>query len=86
MNRTIRTSELEDIVVAGINPRDHPDFSDAYIEEACWKDTGEPLTDEELELIDASDAFRRGVGYLGCLSDVAFTAFATLIRQRVCSG
>ncbi len=55
--RTIRTSELENIQVAGINPRDYPDFSDAYIEEACWRDTGEPLTDEELELIDESDAY-----------------------------
>ena len=54
--RTIRTSELENIQIAGINPRDYPDFSDAYIEEACWKSTGEPLTDEELELID-SDAY-----------------------------
>ena len=55
--RTIRTSELENIVVADINPRDYPDFSDAYIKEACWKFTGEPLTDEELELIDESDAY-----------------------------
>jgi len=57
MNRTIRTSELENIQVAGINPRDYPDFSDAYIEEACWKSTGEPLTDDELEMIDESDAY-----------------------------
>lgn len=57
MTRTISTSELEDIVVAGIDPRDYPDFSDAYIEEACWKSTGEPLSDEELELIDESDAY-----------------------------
>jgi hypothetical protein len=57
MPRTIRTSELENIVVANINPRDYPDFSDAYIEEACWRSTGEPLTDEELEMIDESDAY-----------------------------
>ena len=57
MNKTISTSELEGIRVAGINPRDYPDFSDAYIEEAFWKSTGEPLTDEELELIDESDAY-----------------------------
>ena len=55
--RTIRTSELENIVVADINPRDYPDFSDAYIEEACWKITSEPLSEEELELIDESDAY-----------------------------
>lgn len=57
MTRTIRTRELENIQVAGINPRDYPDFSDAYIEEACWRSTGEPLTDEELEMIDESDAY-----------------------------
>jgi hypothetical protein len=55
--KTIRTSDLENIVVADINPRDYPDFSDAYIEEACWKSTGEPLTDEELEMIDESDVY-----------------------------
>lgn len=43
--------------IAGINPRDYPDFCDALIEEACWKSTGEPLTDEELELIDESDDY-----------------------------
>jgi hypothetical protein len=57
MSRTISTSELENIVVAGINPRDYPDFCDAYIEEACWKATGEPLTDDELDLIDPDDAY-----------------------------
>ncbi len=43
--------------IADINPRDYPDFCDAYIEEACWKSTGEPLTDGELEMIDESDAY-----------------------------
>lgn len=57
MSRTIRTSELENIVVADINPRDYPDFSDAYIEEACWKSNGEPLTDEELDMISEEDAY-----------------------------
>jgi len=55
--RKIRTSELSDIVVADINPRDYPDFSDAYIEHACWGIDGEPLTDDELKLIDESDAY-----------------------------
>ena len=45
MSRTIRTKELENIAVAGITPRDYPDFCDAYNEEACWKSTGEALTD-----------------------------------------
>jgi len=45
------------IQIAGINPRDYPDFRDASIEEACSTSTGEPLTDEELDLIDESDAY-----------------------------
>jgi hypothetical protein len=57
MSRTIRTNELSDIIVAGINPRDYPDFSDAYIEFACWGVDGEPLTEEELEMIDPDDAY-----------------------------
>ena len=42
-------SNVTDIEVDGANPRDYPDFSDAYISYAVWKDTGEELTDEELE-------------------------------------
>lgn len=58
MSRTIRTSELSDIIVAGINPRDYPDFSDAYIESACWGVDGEPLTEEELAMIDPDDVYQ----------------------------
>lgn len=43
--------------IADINPRDYPDFSAAYIEEACWRSTGGPLTDDELEVIDETDAY-----------------------------
>lgn len=28
---------------------DHPDYCDAFIASADWKDTGEPLTEDELE-------------------------------------
>ena len=35
--------------IDGINTKDYPDFADAYLSAADWKDTGEPLTDEELE-------------------------------------
>ena len=44
-------------MIAGINPGDYSDFSDAYIEEACWKSTGVSLTDEELDFIDLDDAY-----------------------------
>lgn len=41
--------KIVDVSVQGIDMRDYPDFCDAYIEEAYWDDTGERLTDEELE-------------------------------------
>ncbi len=44
-----------DVVVAGIDPNDYPDFCDAYIESATWEDTGEPLTEEEIEQNFGSD-------------------------------
>lgn len=39
---------LVDIEVDGVNIRDYPDFVDAYISSAIWKDTGEKLTENEL--------------------------------------
>jgi len=41
--------EVVDLQLAGVDRRDYPDFCDAYIESAYWADTGEALTDEELE-------------------------------------
>ena len=35
--------------IAGINHKDYPDYVDAYIEFACYADTGEELTDSELD-------------------------------------
>ena len=37
-----------DLEVDGVDPRDYPDFSDAYFSNGCYED-GTPLTDEELE-------------------------------------
>lgn len=42
-NRTVVDIEIEDI-----DPRDYPDFCDAYVSHAVWEDTGVELTDEEL--------------------------------------
>ena len=42
--RTIVDIELEDV-----EGSDYPDFSDAWISSARWEDTGEPLSDPELE-------------------------------------
>lgn len=37
------------IILAGVDRRDHPDYADAYVASAVWNDTGEELSDEELE-------------------------------------
>ena len=43
---------VEDLEIDGVDPRDYPDFSDAYIASARWADTGEPLGDQELDLLN----------------------------------
>ena len=37
-----------DAGVENVDPRDYPDFCDAYFCYAIWEDTKEELTDEEL--------------------------------------
>ena len=44
LGRTITDVEVEDI-----DTKDAPDFCDAYISSARWEDTGELLSDPELE-------------------------------------
>ena len=48
-----------DVEVDGLDMKDYPDFVDAYISEAKFADTKQPLTDEQLgELQDQNpDAF-----------------------------
>lgn len=47
--------ELTDVRVAGVDPADHPDYCDAYVESAVWADSGTELSDEELEQLNDSD-------------------------------
>jgi len=42
--------KLEDIEIDGINPKDYPDFCDAFIESASYE--GRKLTEEELIWIE----------------------------------
>jgi hypothetical protein len=35
--------------IDGVHKWDYPDFCDAYFESAEYEDTGDPLTDKELE-------------------------------------
>ena len=51
----IDTSQVEDIEIDGINPRDYPDFCDAFILEASYK--GREMTDEELEALNEDSEF-----------------------------
>ena len=43
------TTLITDVEVEDIDNRDYPDFCDAFISSAVWKDTGKNLTDEELD-------------------------------------
>ena len=51
--------EIDDVQVDGIDPRDYPDFCDAYIESATLIDNGEPreATDAELDEINNDSDF-----------------------------
>jgi hypothetical protein len=44
---TLNGRKVIDIEVDGVDPRDYPDFSDAYFTYACYED-GTQLTDDEL--------------------------------------
>jgi hypothetical protein len=41
------------IEVDGVDPKDYPDFCDAYVSYACWKN-GQELTDLELDQLNDS--------------------------------
>lgn len=55
MQKKIPWDAAEDIEVAGVDPRDYPDFSDAYIESAVWADSGKPMSEDELEVLQDSN-------------------------------
>lgn len=55
MRTQIDFSKIEDVRVAGIDPRDAPDFSDAFIETCTYM--GRDATDEELDAINDDGDF-----------------------------
>jgi hypothetical protein len=65
MKREINVKLLQDVQVDGIDTRDYPDFCDAFIAYASWKDTGEDLTEEELN--DLNENYRDFV--YDCVND-----------------
>jgi hypothetical protein len=41
--------KVVDVEIEGADPRDYPDFCDAHFSYAVFEDTGEELTDREIE-------------------------------------
>ena len=50
-------SNITDIEIEGVDTSDYPDFCDAFIAGATWKDTGETLSDSEIEELNQHDDF-----------------------------
>ena len=46
---TINGREVVDIEITDVDPCDYPDFCDAYFCHARFADTGEALSDDEIE-------------------------------------
>jgi hypothetical protein len=49
---------LTAVTVQDIDFKDYPDFCDAFIESAVWEDTGEALTDDELDQVNEDGTLR----------------------------
>jgi len=45
------------VVDVDYNPKQYPEFEDSYIISATWIDTGEELTDEELDTLNEDTEF-----------------------------
>ena len=58
--REIDTSNICDVEVDGIDTSDYPDFCDAFISAATWKDTGEELNDSEIDALNNEHDFVYG--------------------------
>jgi hypothetical protein len=53
VKQAIKSTELANIEIEGINMSDAPDFVDAYVSYAEWADTGVALSEQELEALPA---------------------------------
>jgi hypothetical protein len=49
--------KIVDVELDGIDHRDAPDYCDTYITRAVWEDTGEDLTDSELDDLNGDRDF-----------------------------
>lgn len=57
MNTVTQKRKIVDVEVEGIDRRDAPDYVDAFISSATWDDTGEALTEAELEELNEDGDF-----------------------------
>jgi hypothetical protein len=55
---TFNGRRLTAVTVQDIDFKDYPDFCDAFIESAIWEDTGEDLTDDELDQVNEDGQLR----------------------------
>ena len=56
-NDLFKDREIMDVEVDGIDMGDYPKLCDAYISRAVWGDTGEELTDSEIEELNENYEF-----------------------------
>jgi len=49
----MNVDNITDFEIEDIDMRDYPDFCDAYISSATWIDTGELLTEDELDTLNS---------------------------------
>jgi len=56
-------AKIENIEIEGLDIKDYPKFCDAYISHATWKDTGEDLTEPELETLNEDADFVHNAVY-----------------------
>ena len=53
MTTKLDLNNITDVVIENIQYRDYPDFVDAFISSAVWADSGEDLSDEELDILNS---------------------------------
>tara|TARA_R110001632_G_scaffold21655_5_gene62995 strand:- start:2458 stop:2670 length:213 start_codon:yes stop_codon:yes gene_type:complete len=68
--KNISLDQLTDLEIDGVCMADYPDFCDAYVDSAVWKNTGLDLSPDELETLNDMDE---------CRSYVNENAYQTLI-------
>ena len=44
--------KVVDVQIEDVDPRDYPDFCDAFFAYAVFEDTGEPLDEDDMDLLN----------------------------------